>query len=100
MNYRYDKSMSSETIKTKIIAVDKKDEDRKLKITLSKTPIGNDMFVLETSEVVIPAGKKEAKVNVKIYPAKVQKGVYIHLTSTPQWKNAETSQMSIQLTPK
>ncbi len=98
--HNYDVSSSEESITIKVMAANKKDEDRKVKITINRSAIFGDAYKLVDNEVIIKAGSKSAKATVKIYPKKVIKGTYIQIQCIPQWKDAENTQLSIKLRPK
>ena len=100
INYTYNSSAKEDVIHLKVLAVDKKKEERKVRLSVNMPPVGGDRFQLCEQGVLINAGKKEANATVKVFPGKVVKGLHIHVTCTPQWKNAETTKTTIQLTPK
>ena len=82
----YSKSDKEETIEVKVIAVDKKKEDRVCK--------------LNNDRLIIKAGKKEAKATITLFPGKAIKGEIIQIVCTPLWEGGQTSKMSIELIPK
>lgn len=103
--YTYNKAMQEETLDIKIIAIEKSKEDRIIKLSSSATttPGGETVFVKLTEEqVIIKAGKKSVTTQIKLYPKHIIKGTFVHLISTPQWKdkNAQPSKLSIRLMPK
>ncbi len=100
INHSYSSTTEEEVIDLDVIASNKSSEDRVVRLSINKPPIGSDSFALSEKEVVIKAGKKKATTTVKVFPNKVVKGVYIHVTCTPQWKDATATKMTIQLTPK
>lgn len=101
-SHYYDKNDSEETIEVKVIAVDKKKEDREIKLSLNRTNIPGVGAVckLANDRLVIKAGKKEAKATIQLFPKKAITGEIIWVTCTPQWKGGQTSKMSIRLVPK
>lgn len=103
--YAYNKAMQEETLDIKIIAIEKSKEDRIIKLSSSATttPGRESVFVKLTEEqVIIKAGKKSVTTQIKLYPKHIIKGTFVHLISTPQWKdkNAQPSKLSIRLIPK
>lgn len=98
----YNKSNPEETMEIKVISVDKKKEDREIKLTLDSpaTPGKGAICKLATDRLIIKAGKKEAKTTLILYPPKIIVGGFIHVTCTPQWKGGQVSKMSIELRPK
>lgn len=100
--YLYNRNASEETLTVKVIAVDKSKEDRKVKLNVNRpadTGMG-EAFTLADDLLTIKAGKKEATATLKLYPQKVLKGTFIVMTCTPQWKDGQSSKISIRLTPK
>lgn len=100
-SYFYSKSNPEETMEVKVIAVDKKKEDREVKLKLNSPDIPGRGATckLTTDRLIIKAGKKEATATLILYPPKLIGG-YIHITCTPQWKGGQVSKMSIELRPK
>ncbi len=98
--YTYDKSNEEETLIIKIIALKKEDKDRKIKISVNKTPVVAGAFKLVDDYLTIKAGSKEALLKIKIYPNKITKGTFIQLSSMGQWQNGQSSRLTIKLTPK
>lgn len=98
--HNYDVNSNEETITIKVMAINKKDEDRKVKLTVNKSAIFGKAYKLVDNEVTIKAGSKSATATVKIYPKKVIKGTFIQVQCAPQWKDAENTQLSIKLIPK
>ena len=98
--YSYDAQNKEETITIKVMAVNKKDEDRKVKLTTNKSSIFGGSYTLSQNEVIIKAGEKSVKATIKLYPDKILKGTNIQVVCTPLWKNAESSQLNIKLRPK
>ena len=99
-SYTYDVQNKEETINIKVMAVSKKDEERKVKLSINKSAIFGEGYNLSQSEVVILAGQKSATATIKLYPKKLIKGTYIQVLCTPLWKDAESSQLNIKLIPK
>lgn len=98
----YSKSDKEETIEVKVIAVDKKKEDREVKLSINRSAIpGIDMVCkLNNDRLIIKAGKKEAKATITLFPGKAIKGEIIQIVCTPLWEGGQTSKMSIELIPK
>ncbi len=98
----YDVSHQEETIDIKIIAIDKEDTDRVVKLTTNNVSIPGipEFFELKDKQLTIKAGKKSVSTQVKVYPPKAIKHAYIQITCTPQWKDGETTQLAIRMEQK
>ena len=98
----YSKSDKEETIEVKVIAVDKKKEDREVKLSINRSAIPGIGVVckLNNDLLIIKAGKKEAKATITLFPGKAIKGEIIQIVCTPLWEGGQTSKMSIELIPK
>ena len=98
----YSKSDKEETIEVKVIAVDKKKEDREVKLSINRSAIPGIAVVckLNNDRLIIKAGKKEAKATITLFPGKAIKGEIIQIVCTPLWEGGQTSKMSIELIPK
>lgn len=98
----YSKSDKEETIEVKVIAVDKKKEDREVKLSINRSAIPGIGMVckLNNDRLIIKAGKKEAKATITLFPGKAIKGEIIQIVCTPLWEGGQTSKMSIELIPK
>lgn len=98
----YSKSDKEETIEVKVIAVDKKKEDREVKLSINRSAIPRIGVVckLNNDRLIIKAGKKEAKATITLFPGKAIKGEIIQIVCTPLWEGGQTSKMSIELIPK
>ena len=98
----YSKSDKEETIEVKVIAVDKKKEDREVKLSINRSAIPGIGVVckLNNDRLIIKAGKKEAKATITLFPGKAIKGEIIQIVCTPVWEGGQTSKMSIELIPK
>lgn len=98
----YSKSDKKETIEVKVIAVDKKKEDREVKLSINRSAIPGIGVVckLNNDRLIIKAGKKEAKATITLFPGKAIKGEIIQIVCTPLWEGGQTSKMSIELIPK
>ena len=98
----YSKSDKEETIQVKVIAVDKKKEDREVKLSINRSAIPGIGVVckLNNDRLIIKAGKKEAKATITLFPGKAIKGEIIQIVCTPLWEGGQTSKMSIELIPK
>lgn len=98
----YDKANKEETIEVKVIAIEKKKEDREIKLNLNRSNIPGIGVVckLDNHRLIIKAGKKEAKATITLFPQKVIKGEIIQVTCTPQWKDGQASRLFIELKPK
>ena len=98
----YSKSDKEETIEVKVIAVDKKKEEREVKLSINRSAIPGIGVVckLNNDRLIIKAGKKEAKATITLFPGKAIKGEIIQIVCTPLWEGGQTSKMSIELIPK
>ena len=98
----YSKSDKEETIEVKVIAVDKKKEDREVKLSINRSAIPGIGVVckLNNDRLIIKAGKKEAKATITLFPGKAIKGEIIQIVCTPLWEGGQSSKMSIELIPK
>lgn len=98
----YSKSDKEETIEVKVIAVDKKKEDREVKLSINRSAIPGIGMVckLNNDRLIIKAGKKEGKATITLFPGKAIKGEIIQIVCTPLWEGGQTSKMSIELIPK
>ena len=98
----YSKSDKEETIEVKVIAVDKKKEDREVKLSINRSAIPGIGVVckLNNARLIIKAGKKEANATITLFPGKAIKGEIIQIVCTPLWEGGQTSKMSIELIPK
>lgn len=98
----YSKSDKEETIEVKVIAVDKKKEDREVKLSINRSAIPGIGVVckLNNDRLIIKAVKKEAKATITLFPGKAIKGEIIQIVCTPLWEGGQTSKMSIELIPK
>ena len=94
--------VKEETIEVKVIAVDKKKEDREVKLSINRSAIPGIGVVckLNNDRLIIKAGKKEAKATITLFPGKAIKGEIIQIVCTPLWEGGQTSKMSIELIPK
>ena len=70
-NYSFDKNKDTEEFDVKIIAAEKKNEDREVLINGINMPGKAAIFSIENKTVIIPAKKKSANLRVKIYPKRV-----------------------------
>lgn len=100
--YYYDPSNQEETLEVKVIAVDKKKEDREVKLNIrqSNIPGIGTIYKLTNDRLTIKAGKKEAKTTIVLSPKKAIKGQIIQVSCTPLWKGGQTSKLAIELMPK
>ena len=100
--YYYNPANQEETLEVKVIAVDKKKEDREVKLSINRSAIPGIGVVckLNNDRLIIKAGKKEAKATITLFPGKAIKGEIIQIVCTPLWEGGQTSKMSIELIPK
>ena len=81
-NYSFDRSKDVEEFDIKIIAAEKKKEDREVLINGVSMPGQTVVFSIEDKKVIIPAKKKSANLHVKIYPKKTTDPNNLNLTFT------------------
>lgn len=100
--YYYNPANTEETLEVKVIAVEKKKEDREVKLNTNQSNIPGigTVYKLTNSRLTIAAGKKEAKTTIVLSPKKAIKGQVIQLSCTPLWKDGQTSKLAIELIPK
>ena len=98
----YNKSEKEETIEVKVIAVDKKKEDREVKLSINRPVIPGIgvVYRLNNARLIIKAGKKEAKGTITLFPGKAIRGEIIQVVCTPLWEGGQASKLSIELMPK
>ena len=98
-NYSFDKSKDTEEFSVKIIAAEKKNEDRVL-INGINMPGKAVIFSIEDKTVIIPAKKKSANLRVKIYPKRVTDNAQFRIVCTPKDKEGKKTQITIHLSPQ
>ena len=86
--YYYNPANQEETLEVKVIAVDKKKEDREVKLNIhqSNIPGIGTIYKLTNDRLTIKAGKKEAKTTIVLSPKKAIRGQVIQISCTPLWK--------------
>lgn len=99
-NYTLDKKTDEQDISIKIIAADKKDVDREVKLTGKWNPAEKPVFKLLDTKVVILAKKKSATARIRIYPKMINNSSDIYLICTPNDKEVKQSQLALQLVVK
>lgn len=99
-DYAFDPGRSSEELDVKIIAADKKDQDREVTIEGVTPPGKKPVFSIPEKKVVIRAKKKSANVRIKIYPEQIGKQGTLRLVCTPKDKEVKSTQLMIKLKPK
>lgn len=98
-----DKNKTVEEIQVKIIAVEKENEDRVLKLSGNDQtlPGKSPIFQLTEKQVTIKAGKKSVTTTIKIFPKEMlMKKQNLQLVCIPQWKGGEASKLAIQIIAK
>ena len=100
--YYYNPANQEETLEVKVIAVDKKKEDREVKLNIhqSNIPGIGTIYKLTNDRLTIKAGKKEAKTTIVLSPKKAIRGQVIQISCTPLWEGGQTSKLAIELMPK
>ena len=99
-NYSFDMSKDVEEFDIKIIAAEKKKEDREVLINGVSMPGQTVVFSIEDKKVIIPAKKKSANLHVKIYPKKIKNKAEFRIVCIPQDKEAKRTQITVYLQPK
>lgn len=99
-NYSFDRSKDVEEFDIKIIAAEKKKEDREVLINGVSMPGQTVVFSIEDKKVIIPAKKKSANLRVKIYPKKIKNKAEFRIVCIPQDKKAKRTQITVYLQPK
>lgn len=100
IDYSVNKNSDTEELDIKIVAADKKNEDREVLISGINKPGQTAVFSLEDRKVIVPAKKKSATVRVTLYPKRVTNSAEFRLVCTPQDKDAKKTQITIRLTAK
>lgn len=96
----YDASQQEQTLTLKIIAGEKQEKDRKLKLGSSLSGY-QEIFKFENANPVMEKGKKSLKVNIVLYPPKInQYQRVLTFTCLPDGKDAKISAMTIRLQKK
>ena len=96
-NYSFDKNKDTEEFDVKIIAAEKKNEDREVLINGINMPGKAAIFSIENKTVIIPAKKKSANLRVKIYPKRVTDKAEFRIVCTPKDKEGKKTQITIHL---
>lgn len=100
VNLSFDRTKDSQVISVKVIAAEKKDKDREVRITGILLPEEESVYSIANNKLIIPAKKKSASLQIKIFPKKIKKQKEIRLVCTPQSKDAKKTQLIIRLTPR
>ena len=95
-----DKNKDTEEFDVKIIAAEKKNEDREVLINGINMPGKAAIFSIEDKTVIIPAKKKSANLRVKIYPKRVTDKAEFRIVCTPKDKEGKKTQITIHLSPQ
>ena len=96
----FDKNKDTEEFDVKIIAAEKKNEDREVLINGINMPGKAAIFSIENKTVIIPAKKKSANLRVKIYPKRVTDKAEFRIVCTPKDKEGKKTQITIHLSPQ
>lgn len=96
----FDKNKDTEEFDVKIIAAEKKNEDREVLINGINMPGKAAIFSIEDKTVIIPAKKKSANLRVKIYPKRVTDKAEFRIVCTPKDKEGKKTQITIHLSPQ
>lgn len=100
VNFSFDRTKDSQEISVKVIAAEKKDKDREVRITGILLPEEESVYSIANNKLIIPAKKKSVGLQIKIFPKKIKKQKEIRLVCTPQSKDAKKTQLIIRLTPQ
>ena len=99
-NYSFDKNKDTDEFEIKIIAAEKKNEDREVLINGINLPGQPAVFSIEDKKVIIPAKKKSANLRVKIFPKRIKNKAEFRIVSIPQDKEAKKTQITVYLSPQ
>ena len=99
-NYSFDKNKDTDEFEIKIIAAEKKNEDREVLINGINLPGQAAVFSIEDKKVIIPAKKKSANLRVKIFPKRIKNKAEFRIVSIPQDKEAKKTQITVYLSPQ
>lgn len=98
--YAYDPKQQEQTLTLKIIAGEKQEKDRKLKLGSSLSG-SQEIFKFENANPIMEKGKKSLNVNVTLYPPKInQYQRVLTFTCLPDGNDAKISAMTIRLQKK
>lgn len=100
LTHSFDSNKDTEELYVKIVAADKKDEDRTVRINGINLPEQEDVFSLEDKTVTVPAKKKSANLRVKIFPRKIKQKAIFRIVCTPQEKKAKKTEITVHLVRK
>lgn len=107
---KFNKADEEKEVSFKIIASEKKDEDREVTLSClwdSKNR-GNNQWgnqrkavcKLRETKVVIPARKKSAMVYLRVFPKQIDEKEVVRLICSPKNKDVKPSQLTLKLTAK
>lgn len=99
-NYTLDKKTDEQDISIKIIAANKTEVDREVKLMGKWNPGEKPVFKLLDTKVVISAKKKSTTARIRIYPKMIKNSSKIYLICTPDDKEVKQSQLILQLVAK
>ena len=100
LTHSFNSNKDTEELYVKIIAADKKDEDREVRINGINLPEQENVFSLEDRTVTVPAKKKSANLRVKIFPKKIKQKAIFRIVCTPQEKKAKKTEITVYLVRK
>lgn len=100
LTHSFDSDKDTEELLVKIVAADKKDEDRKVRLNGINLPEQEDVFSLVEKTVTIPAKKKSANLRVKIFPKRIKQKAIFRIVCTPQEKKAKKTEITVHLVRK
>ncbi len=100
LTHSFDSNKDTEELLVKIVAADKKDEDREVRLNGINLPEQEDVFSLVEKTVTIPAKKKSANLRVKIFPKRIKQKAIFRIVCTPQEKKAKKTEITVHLVRK
>lgn len=96
-DYTFDKQTEEKDISVTIIAAEKSDRDREVKLSARWNPMRQPVFRLVDTQVVIPAKKKSATARIRVFPKQMKRNEEISLICSPQSEDAKQSLLTIRL---
>lgn len=99
-SYTFDKQTEEKEIGIKIIAAQKSEKDREVKLTGKWKPGAQGVFRLIDTKVVIPAKKKSATARILVFPKRIKQSEEIRIICSPQDTEAKQTQLTLKLVAK
>lgn len=96
--YTFSKAEEEKEVSLKIIAAEKKETDREVRLEGRSKPGEEPAFRLLDTKVVIPAKKKSATARLRLYPNRMKKHTEVRIICTPSDKEVKQTQLTLKLT--